>query len=158
MNILHIDSSILGVHSASHRLSAAVVARLLEAEPDASVVYRDLAIDSVPQLNGALANVANVPPEQQSAELRHDAANLAAVVDEVVAADVIVVGAPMYNFGISSQLGRRIGRSWQDVSLQSRGRRRPSGREARRDRIGARWVLRSRYAVSCSRSSGNVLA
>jgi FMN-dependent NADH-azoreductase len=110
MNILHIDSSILGEHSASHRLSAAVVARLLEAEPDASVVYRDLAIDSVPQLNGALANIANVPLEQQSAELRHDAAKLAAVADEVVAADVIVVGAPMYNFGISSQL-----KSWVDA-------------------------------------------
>src|SRR5258706_9901324 len=110
MYILHIDSSILGEHSASHRLSAAVVARLLEAEPDASVVYRDLAIDSVPQLNGALANIDNVPLEQRSAELRHDAAKLAAVVDEVVAADVIVVGAPMYNFGISSQL-----KSWVDA-------------------------------------------
>ena len=66
--ILHIDSSILGEHSASRRPSAAVVARLLRAEPDATVVYRDLASHNVPQLSGALANFANLPLEHQSAE------------------------------------------------------------------------------------------
>lgn len=110
MNILHIDSSILGEHSASRRLSAAVVARLREGEPDASVVYRDVEQHNLPQLSGTLANLANLPPDQRSAQAVSDASELVAVLDEVLAADVIVIGAPMYNFGIPSQL-----KSWLDA-------------------------------------------
>jgi len=110
MNILQIDSSILGEHSATRLLTAAVVQRLLQGDPEAVVTYRDLARDSLPQSSGALLGIANVPLEQQSPELRRDAHDLAVVLDELLSADVVVVGAPMYNFGIPSQL-----KAWLDA-------------------------------------------
>ena len=55
MNILHLDSSILGDASASRVLSAAIVAALLDTAPDATVVQRDLAADPIPHLDGAIA-------------------------------------------------------------------------------------------------------
>ena len=110
MNILHIDSSILGEQSVSRQLSAAVVARLRAEQRDARVSYRDLARDPTPQFSAALASASAVPLEQRSPELQRDAATLAAVLDEVLSADVIVIGAPMYNFGLPSQL-----KAWLDA-------------------------------------------
>lgn len=85
-------SSILGEHPASRLLTAAIVGRLFEGTPDAVITYRDLARKSLPQFSAALANVAGVPVEQRSDELRRDAQDLAAVLDELLAADVIVKG------------------------------------------------------------------
>jgi len=96
MNILHIDSSILGDHSVSRQLSAAIVARLQTAAPGATVQYRDLAARPLPQFTAA-------PGAAEAAEL-------AAALDQLLAADVIVIGAPMYNFAIPSQL-----KSWLDA-------------------------------------------
>lgn len=108
MNLLHIDSSILGEQSVTRSLSAATVARLRELVPDTRVVYRDLAAHPVPQFSAAVLAAAaeqSLPPQAQ-----HEAALLAEVLEEVLAADVIVVGAPMYNFGVPSQL-----KSWLDA-------------------------------------------
>src|SRR5258706_13354083 len=110
MNVLPIDSSILGEHSVSRTLSAAIVARLREQTPGLLLTYRDLAADPLPQFSGALAGAAGTPADQQSAELQRDAAKLGAVLDEVLQADVIVIGAPMYNFGLPSQL-----KAWLDA-------------------------------------------
>lgn len=110
MNILHIDSSILGEHSATRQLTAAVVKRLLDGNPDATVDYRDLAQQSLPQFSAALAGVASIPVEQRDATLQRDAQDLASVLDEVLRAHVLVIGAPMYNFGVPSQL-----KSWLDA-------------------------------------------
>ena len=96
MNILHIDSSILGEHSISRQLTAAIVARLQTAAPGASVHSRDLAAQPLPQFTAAPGAA--------------DAAALAAALEQVLAADVIVIGAPMYNFAIPSQL-----KSWLDA-------------------------------------------
>lgn len=96
MNILHIDSSILGEHSISRQLSAAIAARLQTAAPGATVRYRDLAAQPLPQFTAAPG--------------ADDAAALAAALEQVLAADVIVIGAPMYNFGITVQL-----KSWFDA-------------------------------------------
>ena len=110
MNILHIDSSILGDSSASRRLTAAIAERLQAAVPGSSLVYRDVVQKEVPHLTGELAAFATLPLEQQSDALRAAAAERDAVVDELLAADVIIVGAPMYNFGIPSQL-----KAWIDA-------------------------------------------
>jgi FMN-dependent NADH-azoreductase len=107
MNILHIDSSILGSHSVSRKLSAAVVERLLALTPDARVTYRDVASDPVPQYTAALAQAAAGDTQYASAG---DVAVLDRVLQEVLAADTIVIGAPMYNFSIPSQL-----KSWLDA-------------------------------------------
>ena len=100
MKLLHLDSSILGQHSASRELGAAVVARWQRDVPGLEVAYRDLAANSLPHLSGASLAQADAA----------EAAAAAAVMDEFLAADVIVIGAPMYNFGIPSQLKAWIDR------------------------------------------------
>ena len=101
MRLLHLDSSILGDNSASRALSAAVVAQVRAHQPDVEVIHRDLSgAHALPHLDGsALA--------QADAVL---AARAARVLEEFLAADVVVIGAPMYNFGIPSQLKAWIDR------------------------------------------------
>jgi FMN-dependent NADH-azoreductase len=100
MKLLHIDSSILGGQSASRKVSAAIVARLRQATPDLEVTYRDLATEPLAHLSGALLTV-DAP---QTPALLQDRAESQTVLDEFLAADIVVIGAPMYNFNISSQL------------------------------------------------------
>ena len=100
MKLLHLDSSILGPQSASRELSAAVVARWQREMPGLAVVHRDLAADPLPHLSAASLAQADAD----------EAALAATVMDEFLQADVIVVGAPMYNFGIPSQLKAWIDR------------------------------------------------
>jgi len=111
MNILHLDSSILGDASASRVLSAAIVAALLDATPDATVVRRDLAADPIPHLDGAIA--AGFRPlgfgDPDAATLAEHARS-ETLVSELLASDVIVIGAPMYNFSLPTQLKAWIDR------------------------------------------------
>lgn len=100
MKLLHLDSSILGQHSASRELGAAVVARWQRDVRGLEVAYRDLATNPLPHLSGASLAQADAA----------EVAAAAAVMDEFLAADVIVIGAPMYNFGIPSQLKAWIDR------------------------------------------------
>jgi FMN-dependent NADH-azoreductase len=100
MKLLHIDSSILGEHSASRALSAAVVAARKAADPSLELVYRDLAASPLPHLSGA--SLAKADPAEV------DAADQ--VMREFLEADVVVVGAPMYNSTIASTLKAWIDR------------------------------------------------
>lgn len=100
MKLLHIDSSALGANSVTRDLSAAVVARWQNAVPGLSVQYRDLDANPVPHLTGGSLAGANA----------EEAADAAAVMEQFLAADVIVIGAPMYNFGIPSTLKAWIDR------------------------------------------------
>ena len=109
MKLLHVDASILGANSASRQLSSAVVERLRRATPDLQITYRDLAADPLWHLSGAhLAAAQGASPE--SVDLQQDVASGQAVLDEFLAADVVVIGAPMYNFTIPSQLKAWIDR------------------------------------------------
>jgi FMN-dependent NADH-azoreductase len=109
MRLLHIDASILGANSASRRLSAAVVERLRNATPGLEVTYRDLAAVPLAHLSGAhLAAAQGATPE--SPTLRQDLAASQAVLEEFLAADIVVIGAPMYNFTIPTQLKAWIDR------------------------------------------------
>lgn len=92
MTILHIDASITGENSASRAISKSIVDQLTSAA-QAKVVYRDLAADPLPHLT-------------------LDAFADTAVLDEFLAADTVVIGAPMYNFTLPSQL-----KSWIDRIL-----------------------------------------
>ncbi len=108
MKLLHIDSSVLGAHSVSRQVSAAIVARLREQHPTLDVAYRDLTSAPLSHLSGlhlAAAQGAAVPEE-----LREDLASGEAVLEEFLAADIVVLGAPMYNFTIPSQLKAWIDR------------------------------------------------
>ncbi|MCJ8159105.1 FMN-dependent NADH-azoreductase [Sphingomonas sp. LaA6.9] len=88
MNLLHIDSSIQADGSASRMISAAAVERLKAAHPDINVTYRDLAAEPL----------AHITLEGLSS------AHAQGVLDEFLNADIVVIGVPMYNFGIPSQL------------------------------------------------------
>ncbi len=109
MKLLHVDSSILGPGSVSRQLSAEIVAAERKLHPGLDVIYRDLAAEPVGHLSGAhLAASQGVIPE--AATLQHDLAAGQAALDEFLAADIVVVGAPMYNFGVPSQLKAWIDR------------------------------------------------
>ncbi len=91
MTILKIDSSITGEHSVSRQLTAAALAKLVAEQPGAMVVVRDLVGQPLDHIT--LAAFAETD-----------------VLDEFLAADTVIVGAPMYNFGIPSQLKAWIDR------------------------------------------------
>ncbi len=109
MKLLHIDSSILGEHSVSRQLSAAAVARLRQSTPGLSVSTRDLNAAPLGHLSGAhLAAGQGVVPA--SAAIQTDIAAGTAALEEFLAADIVVIGASMYNFGVPSQLKAWIDR------------------------------------------------
>jgi FMN-dependent NADH-azoreductase len=108
MKLLHLDSSVLGPHSVSRQVSAAIVERLRVANPGLEVSYRDLTQTPLAHLSGPhLAAGQGVKPV---ASLQPDIAAGQAVLDEFLAADIVVLGAPMYNFTIPSQLKAWIDR------------------------------------------------
>lgn len=98
MKLLHIDSSVLGDNSASRRLTSAIVARLRAEHPGLEVTRRDLAAQTLPHFTPVLAE--GHPCVARNAE----------IIDEFLAADIVVIGAPMYNFTIPSQLKAWIDR------------------------------------------------
>jgi FMN-dependent NADH-azoreductase len=98
MKLLHIDSSALGDYSVSRTLTAGIVARLTNAHSTLDVNYRNLATLEL----GHWSPLAD--PDSTDAQLS------AALMDEFLAADIVVIGAPMYNFGIPSQLKAWIDR------------------------------------------------
>lgn len=108
MTLLHINSSILGANSASRQLSAAMVERLATAIPGLEIVTRDLAAEPLSHLSGEhLAAAQGAVPE--SPALQRDLAASQAALEEFLHADTVVIGAPMYNFSIPSQL-----KAWLD--------------------------------------------
>ncbi len=98
MKLLHIDSSVLGENSASRSLTAAIVARLRIEHAGIEVIHRDLAAQTLPHFTPVLEE--GHPCWARNAE----------ILDEFLAADIVVVGAPMYNFSIPSQLKAWIDR------------------------------------------------
>jgi FMN-dependent NADH-azoreductase len=109
MTLLHIDSSILGAGSVSRTLSAEIIDAKRHQTPGLDVVYRDLGAEPVGHLSGAhLAAAQGASPETEA--LGHDIDAGAASLKEFLAADTIVIGAPMYNFGVPSQLKAWIDR------------------------------------------------
>ncbi|WP_281687964.1 FMN-dependent NADH-azoreductase [Pseudomonas citronellolis] len=110
MKLLHIDSSILGDASASRQLSQEVVQAWAAAEPGVQVTYRDLAADAISHLSAASLVAAGTPAELRDAAQKHEAALGENSIEEFLAADAIVIGAPMYNFTVPSQLKAWIDR------------------------------------------------
>ncbi len=110
MKLLHIDSGILGTASVSRQLSAAAVREWRARHPDTQVTYRDLVAQPLSHLAGDQLFAAGADPSQQSAEMRATLAESEKVLQEFLDADVLVIGAPMYNFGIASQLKAWIDR------------------------------------------------
>lgn len=100
MKVLHIDSSIMGDASVSRQLSQAIVAQLKQKDPATQVQHLDLATTPIPHLS---AEILMGHDEVQSALSEQ-------LVQQYLDADVVVVGAAMYNFGVSSTLKAWIDR------------------------------------------------
>ncbi len=98
MKLLHLDSSITGDGSVSRQLTAAIVGKLRAADPSLEVSHHDLVADPIPHLT--LGHLPAASPDSR------------ALLDQFLASDVIVIGAPMYNFTLPSQL-----KAWLDRIL-----------------------------------------
>ena len=110
MKLLHIDSSILGDNSASRQLSRQVVDAWQAAEPSAVVTYRDLAADAISHFASTTLVAAGTTAELRDAAQQHEAELSAQTLAEFLAADAVVIAAPMYNFTIPTQLKAWIDR------------------------------------------------
>ena len=108
--LLHIDSSILGGNSVSRQLTAQIVASWRASHPDTEVSYLDLAVDAPSHLSAeSLGFRIPVDGVLSDAQKRENAIS-EALVSQFLASDVIVVGAPLYNFTIPTQLKAWIDR------------------------------------------------
>ena len=114
MNILQITSSVRGNDSESTRVANLIVDKLVSANPGAQVLRRDFGAQPHPLLDGAAVGALFTPAEQRSAEQAARVALDDALIAEAQAADVIVIGAPMYNFGMPVQL-----KNWFDAIARS---------------------------------------
>jgi FMN-dependent NADH-azoreductase len=110
MKLLHVDSSILGTNSVSRQLSAEIVAQWRKSHPDTNVEHLDLALNAPNHFSAdALGIKTGVQAEPTEAQRRENALS-EQLVSQFLASDVIVVGAPLYNFTIPTQLKAWIDR------------------------------------------------
>lgn len=100
MKLLHLDSSALGADSITRELSAAIVDRWQEAVPGLAVEYLDLDANPLPHLTSRTLARTDVICNEKEDQL----------LAQFLAADVVVIGAPMYNFAIPSTLKAWIDR------------------------------------------------
>ncbi|WEF23687.1 NAD(P)H-dependent oxidoreductase [Paracoccus sp. S3-43] len=144
MNILHIDSAITGEASVSRKLTADIVAKLTAANPDATVTYRDLnqgvpAIDT-DWFKAVRLAPANPTPDQQKLIDISDA-----YLAEVQAADVVVIGMPIYNFTLTAQL-----KNWLDQIARA-------GKSFRYTEAGPEGLLKGKRAIIAYSAAGTPL-
>lgn len=104
MNILQINSSARATGSESSSMADAIVARLVAGHPGATVARRDLGAEPHPVLDQAALSALFTPADARTPEQAARVALDDALIAQVQAADVIVLGAPMYNFGMTVQL------------------------------------------------------
>ncbi|WP_296942657.1 FMN-dependent NADH-azoreductase [uncultured Massilia sp.] len=114
MHILQINGSARLNGSHSTRVADAIVARLRERHPDASLTLRDLARDPHPVLDEAALTALFTPAAQRTPEQAARVALDDALIAQLQQADVIVLGVPMYNFGVSVQI-----KSWLDAVIRA---------------------------------------
>jgi FMN-dependent NADH-azoreductase len=108
-HLLHIDSSIQGERSVSRALSARAAGAWRTAHPGGTVTYRDLGAYPLPHLDSESGTARMVPPEQHTPAQAASWQLTKQLVDEVLAADTILLGLPLYNFGPPSTV-----KSWVD--------------------------------------------
>lgn len=108
MNILHLDSAITGEASVSRKLTADIVAKLTAANPQAAVTYRDLNT-GVPAIDSDWFAAVRLAPENPTPDQQRLIDISDAYLAEVQAADVVVIGLPIYNFNLPAQL-----KNWLD--------------------------------------------
>ncbi len=114
MQVLLIDSSILGDASASRALTHEVLDSIISLVPTSKLIYRDVVEEPIAHLTGSIAaGFRPIGPTSFDAETIKEHARSESLVNEFLASDVVVIGAPMYNFSVSSQL-----KAWIDRIVQ----------------------------------------
>ena len=143
MKLLHIDSSPLGAQSASRELTRRIVDRLVAANAGTSVEYLDLAVDAPSHLDQHSLGFRLGPDAQglTPAQQRENAVS-ERLVRQFLAADVVVLGAPMYNFSVPSQL-----KAWIDRVAQA-------GRTFRYTEQGPEGLAKGKTVVVASSRGG----
>ena len=104
MNILQINTSLFSGNGQSTRLADQLVASLREQNPGAELVVRDLAKDPVPHLDASRFQAFLAKPEERTQGQKAVVSYSDALIGELRRADILVLGLPMYNFGVPSQL------------------------------------------------------
>ncbi len=102
--LLKINASLFSNHGQSSQLTERFVAAWQASHPDTSVVSRDLAVEPVPHLDGARVTAFFAKPEERNAEQQAIVDFSDALIAELRQADTVVIGLPMYNFGVPSTL------------------------------------------------------
>ncbi|GHG16495.1 FMN-dependent NADH-azoreductase [Paracoccus aerius] len=141
MNILHLDSAITGDASVSRKLTADIVAKLTAANPEAAVTYRDLN-DGVPTIDSAWFKAVRMAPESPTPDQQRLIAISDAYLAEVQAADVLVIGLPVYNFNLSAQL-----KNWLDQIARA-------GKSFRYTAEGPEGLLKGKRAIIAYSAAG----
>ena len=108
-HILFLTSSPRGDASHSNQVSASVLDELRQAHPGASVTFRDLGHDPVPHIGEDFVTALGVPAERRTKRQREAISSSDALVDELLASDIVVIGVAMINFAIPSTL-----KAWLD--------------------------------------------
>ncbi len=131
-NLLFVASSLFGEGSQSRLIAGEFIDRWRQSHPGTAVVTRELRADSIPHLSAATFAASLVAADARSAAEQQDAALADALIEEVEAADIIVIAAPMYNFAIPSTL-----KAWIDHITRA-------GRTFRYDASGPEGLLKGR--------------
>lgn len=139
--ILRVEASIKGEASVSRQLTDRIMDRLLKADPDARVITRDLA-RGVNPVDSAWIGAVFSPAEARDEAQRGIVAYADTLLDELRAADTIVIGLPVYNFGVPAQL-----KSWFDQLARR-------GETFAYTEAGPRGLLEGKRAVVAMASDG----
>src|SRR5262245_21849307 len=142
-NLLFVSSSLFGDNSQSRSIAEEFIDRWRDAHPRTSVTERDLAADSIPHLSLATLGAAMQPADARNAAEQEAAALADTLIEEVEAADVIVIGAPMYNFSIPSAL-----KAWIDHIARA-------GRSFRYGATGPEGMLKGKKVVIVTGRGGS---
>lgn len=109
MKILRVDSAVTGPDSVSRELTEAMVAHFIEKHADADVTSLDLAAHPVPHQDAVSVGALRVQDSEQTDAMKAVAPQELAILHQFMEADIVVIGAPMYNYSIPSQL-----KAWLD--------------------------------------------
>lgn len=142
MKVLQVDSGLFLGQSVSRQLTTQITARLQSQNDNAEVIHRDLITEPVAHLDGEILMAGGIAEGEQSDRQRIENALTEALLEELFAADVVVIGAPMYNFSVPSQL-----KAWIDRIAKA-------GRTFRYTEQGPEGLLTGKKAIIASARGG----
>lgn len=142
MKILHVNAGLFGENSVSSQLSAKLIARLKADYPGGEVITRDVASTPTSHLDAEILLAAGTEEASRTERQVQELAITETLLEELFAADILVIGAPMYNFAIPSQL-----KAWFDRVAQA-------GRTFRYTENGPEGLLLNKKAYIASARGG----